>query len=548
MRFGLLVNGPKLQQWQYHAVQKLIEDGHEPVLAVMRCLPRAKVSLFQKLTNYPLNNLLYRIWQRYLFRPTAKKELDISHLLNTMHLIECTPEIRGITEWIPEATALKVKTFGLDFMLRFGFNIIRGSLLDVPTYGIWSFHHDDEQLIRGGPPGFWEVYHRHEVNGVVLQRITEKLDAGELIEKIWLPVIRHSYKAHLNQILSESAFMPAKACRRISMHGMKASAPEKKGKLYRNPNNLRMLRFMLRMPYQRLTFHLNQLLKQESWKIGISTIGRSQAVKFPDQLYKSIRWISHPSAYQYLADPFIIDFQEENIILAEQFDYRSGKGKLVRLMPAEGYRAVPVDTPGDFHWSFPFLLVKGEQLFCLPECYTSGALSLLEFDPVHNRLMNPLILISDVEALDPVLFEHQGLWWLLFSQKNMPGVQLFAWFSENLTGPYNPHPLNPLKTDPRSARNAGAPFYHEGKLIRPAQDSSGSYGKAVVLCSIEVLTRDNFAETEIGRIEPDKQWAFHSGLHTFNGTHETVMIDAKSYRFSLAGFRHTWKLKTRKTK
>ena len=40
------------------------------------------------------------------------------------------------------------------FMLRVGFNIIRGEILNVPKYGVWSFHHDDEVKYRGGPAGY----------------------------------------------------------------------------------------------------------------------------------------------------------------------------------------------------------------------------------------------------------------------------------------------------------------------------------------------------------------------------------------------------------
>lgn len=548
MRFGLMVNGPKLQQWQYYAVQRLIDDGHEPVLALMRNGPKSRASLFGKLYRYPYKNLLYRLWQRYIFRPDAKKELDISDLLDKMKVIECIPEVRGTTEWIPEETAPIVKELKLDFMLRFGFNIVRGTILDAPTYGIWSFHHDDEQLIRGGPPGFWEVYHNHDVNGVILQRLTDKLDAGPVIGKIWLPVIKHSYKAHFNQILSESAFLPAKACRSIIRHGMKAETCSKKGKLYRNPHNEQMLRLFLTMPLRRIYFHLHQLLRQESWRIGVSNTSLSHLGAEPPFVLGEMHWVIHPDPAHYYADPFALNYRNQNIILAEHFNYKTGKGQLVRLLPEEGFRAVPVHCPGNYHWSFPFLLDYKAKVYCLPECHTSGRLTIYEFDPQQNRLDNPVVLLSDVEALDPVLIEHHGLWWLLFSQKNMPGVQLFGWYAESPFGPYMPHPLNPLKTDPRSARNAGAPYIHEGKLIRPAQDCSGAYGRAVVLCRIDKLTPDDFLETEIGRIVPERQWTYNSGLHTLNANSDLLLVDAKTYRFSWAGLWHTWKLKTRKTR
>ena len=542
-----MVNSSHLQQWQFDAVHRLLEDGHDLVLSVVRTQDEQTQSLWSRLTNYPYNNFLYRFWQRFLFRPAAKQQVDISHLLAKITLIPCRPEIKGHNEWIPEQVAQAVSRLEPDFLLRFGFNIIRGSLLNVPKYGIWSFHHDDEQIIRGGPPGFWEVFYGHQVNGVILQRLTEKLDGGPVLDKIWLPVVGHSYKAHLNNLLTESAFMPARVCRSIALNGMRVAPSEKPGKIYRKPVNSCMLRFFLKMPMRRISFHLQQLFRQESWRIGIITTGVNHPI-YPDGLqHHEIQWITHPDRAQYYADPFVVRHHGKTIILAEHFDYSPGKGNLVRLIPEEGFRAVQVSAPDSFHRSFPFLLPFQDKVYCIPECYASRQLTLFTFDPEQNRLHEPQILLSDFEAIDPILFENEGLWWLMCSQKRMPGVQLFAWYAEKPQGPFRPHPLNPLITDPRSARNAGAPFLHNGQLIRPAQDVAGAYGKAVVFKRVDVLSTSDYRETVVGRLEPENSWEFHHGLHTFNSNNKITLIDAKTYRFSLAGLRHVWKLKTKRS-
>lgn len=544
MRFGLLVNGPFLQRWQYQTVQHLLDDGHILVVAVGREETFQPVSFFSKVAKYPYQWFIYRFWQRFFFRPKAKNIIDISEILTGIDTIKCLPEVRGKTEWIPDEVVGRVRQHNPDFLLRFGFNIIRGGILEAAVYGVWSFHHDDEQVIRGGPPGFWEVFNGHNTNGVMLQRLTEKLDAGPIIDKIWLPVIRHSYKAHLDMLLSESAFMPARACRSIALHGVKTRVPETVGRLYRNPKNMSMLRFMLKIPARRIGFHLQQLFRQESWCIGLAVADHKTMTIRPELSDLSVRWIKHPDRTQYFADPFIVDFQGQTIILAEQFSYHTGRGRLVRLLPENDYQAVEVQTPDELHRSFPFLFVHGGKLFCLPECYTSRTITLFEFNPDNNHLENPRVLLRNVDALDPLLFEHEGRWWLLYSRKHLPGIQLFAWYAESPFGPFRPHRLNPLKTDPRSTRNAGAPFMMNGFLIRPAQDIAGTYGKAVVMNRVEVLTPEDFSESPLGRLEPDSSWQFNQGLHTFNGNGNLIVLDAKTYRFSLAGFRHVWKQKT----
>ncbi|MBK9290025.1 MAG: hypothetical protein IPM52_00080 [Bacteroidetes bacterium] len=546
MRFGLLVNGLFLQQWQYHAVQQLIADGHQLVLLVVRQDDAQPAGLFQKLSAYPYRHFLYRFWQRYFFRPDAKKQRHIQDLLHGVEVIGCKPQVSGPVEYIPEEVVKRVGELAPDFLLRFGFNILRGGILDAARFGLWSFHHDDEQLIRGGPPGFWEVFHKHEVNGVMLQRLTDKLDAGLILAKIWLPVTGHSYKAHLDSLLKESAFMPAQVCRRIALNGFSAAPPAKTGKLFRNPSNLRMLQFFLRMPFRRLMFHLRQLWRHESWCIGLSRIPAGNPAGLQMAAPTPVQWLVHPDKAQYYADPFVVEYHGETIVLAEHFDYRSGRGSLVSIKVNDNFEVQEVKAPDGMHRSFPYLFVHQGKLYCLPECYQSGRITLFEFDTERNCLQHPVKLLSGVEALDPVLFPHRGLWWLMFSRKNLPGVQLFAWYADSPFGPFSPHPLNPVKTDPRSARNAGAPFVHNGQLYRPAQDVAGSYGKAVLLQRVDCLSPHDYSETEAGRIEALPQWRFNRGLHTFNRAGTIAVFDAKRFIFSLAGLRHVWKLKTRK--
>ena len=49
--------------------------------------------------------------------------------------------------------------------------------------GIISFHHGDNNINRGGPAGFWEVFNEEPSTGFIIQRLTEELDGGDVIFK-----------------------------------------------------------------------------------------------------------------------------------------------------------------------------------------------------------------------------------------------------------------------------------------------------------------------------------------------------------------------------
>ena len=48
----------------------------------------------------------------------------------------------------------KIKKLHLDLLIRGGSGILKGEILNICRLGIISFHHGDNNLNRGGPPGF----------------------------------------------------------------------------------------------------------------------------------------------------------------------------------------------------------------------------------------------------------------------------------------------------------------------------------------------------------------------------------------------------------
>ena len=72
--------------------------------------------------------------------------LDQQNIFRDVPQLTPTITLRGKSSQIFDAKSVAtIASYNLDFILRFGFNIIRGEILEVPRYGVWSFHHDDEK-------------------------------------------------------------------------------------------------------------------------------------------------------------------------------------------------------------------------------------------------------------------------------------------------------------------------------------------------------------------------------------------------------------------
>ncbi len=548
LRFGLLCNSLKLERWQADAIRQLIEGGMQLVVVVTNDMPEPKERLFKKLTVYPYCQVLFRVWNRYIFRPKSKSLVDIRQLIHTAEIFQIRPTKKGISNYFKDEEVHKLKTLNLDFILRFGFNIIRGDILEVAKYGVWSFHHDDEEVIRGGPPGFWEVYKGSHINAVILQQLTDSLDKGIILKKDYYRSIKHSYKAHLDQIYEESSRMPIQVCRNILEGRTHFTPSASKAKIYRPPDNIQFIWFACKMIYRRISFHIRHLFWQEDWNVGLINRELETIIDLPELSNQETIWLPKTRASEYPADPFVTSYRGEVMLFYELFSYAKGKGIIAMSKASENFQKVHKVLSGDFHYSFPFVFKHHDELYCIPECYESNSIRLFHWHAQVAFGRSEKELISDVSAVDPVLFELNGLWWLLFTKKHLPSVHLYAYYAKSMFGPFTAHFNNPIKSDISSSRNAGSIIISGGKVIRPAQDCARDYGVAVVLNEIISLDPTHFEEAPLRRIEPFSRGTYNRGLHTLNGIGDLTVIDGKSFGFTLAGFMHQLKHKFNMTK
>ena len=121
-------------------------------------------------------------------------------------------------------------------------------------------------------------------------------------------------------------------------------------------------------------------------------------------------------------------------------------------------------------------------------------------------------------------------------------MNLFVYYAESITGPYVPHAANPVKTDIRSSRPAGNFIETNGRIYRPAQDCSETYGGKIQINEIVKLSETEFEEKTVKTIlSPDKK--FNKGFHTISSCGELTVFDTKSYIFSLSNFKRKLKRK-----
>jgi len=504
--FGVMSSGYVFQAWQANCIHQLMRNGIIPKLLILDANAQPKKSFWQKTTNYLNRKGLYHLYQRLFFRPQAKETVDLKEQLAAVETIACKTSRKKFSEYFSDDDIKVIKNHNLSFILRFGFNIIRGEILEVARFGVWSFHHDDEQKYRGGPPGFWEIMKNDPVTAVILQRLTSKLDGGIILKKGYFKTITHSYSGQIDNLYFETSSFPLQVCKDI-LNGQaayfNAAQSLTRAHVYKAPSNMEMVNFSFKLIFNKLLFHHNEVYHPEDWNIGILSKPVNEVTKNP--VPTEITRLPVPPRGHYYADPFGFIQNEKLNLVFENYNYRNRKGIISRVDFAEGnFGKIQPAIAENFHLSYPFILEEEGQLFCIPETAAINQVRLYKLDQETGEFHFHRTLLEGFPAADPTIFNFGGLWWLFATHQRQSNTKLFAFYANRLFEPFVPHNNNPIKVDVRSARPAGTPFFDGKNLIRPAQDCSETYGGRVVLNRILTLNPDKFSEEEVGFLEPEK--------------------------------------------
>jgi hypothetical protein len=530
-RFGVMCYGPVMRQWEVQSVRHLLDAGlAEPVLVIIDASQEGKRIGERVLEQGRPHGQPFGLGL-LLNRCRALVPTSLEPLLSGITRIECEPVEDG-----PHAGHFSTKDVAaiadhrLDFILRFAFTTIRGDVLNIPRYGIWSFLHGrhDDHLVRA--PLFREMYGGESVVRVLLERLTDERESTTVLREGYVNTIKHSYGQSIDNVYFEAARWPARQCRvllRTPERAGKASAPLTGAKKHVEPDLPEAVILALKLLRNLVKTKLQALFCHPQWNIGI--------VRAPVHRFLDPGALPEP---QYLpglrkgtlrADPFGLMRNGRLTLLFEEVDYESSKGIITAVQVAESGAALSSQKVFDlpFHMSYPYLFEHDGQVYCVPETAENRRISLFAAADFPKSWEKVTDIGEGVSAIDTTVFNYEGRWWIAFTDREEGAdLSLFLWYGQEVTGPWTPHALNPVKTDARSSRPGGTPFLHKGILYRPAQDCSESYGAKIVINRVRRLTPDEFEEEPAAVVEPQRNGPFPDGLHTLSSVGEITVLDA----------------------
>lgn len=261
-------------------------------------------------------------------------------------------------------------------------------------------------------------------------------------------------------------------------------------------------------------------MKHEFWTIAYRPRGEQT---LPENTAAPFRVI--PNTWRYwAADPHLFEEGGKTWVFAELYDRVLRRGVIGCCYITENGASpwkVAMNMP--FHLSYPHLFRKEDGIYMIPESYVGNEIALykaVDF-PYHWERVKPIK--ENCVAVDTTRIPWNGSTWLL-TQDEDSGLTLMT---EDGTKSWSI-----TKNDPMT-RPAGPVFVHNGKLLRPSQDCSDGYGRAVRFHEVLEVGDGIYREKFLCEIRPEQitsDLKFPAeGIHTYGQTEKYEVIDLKGF-------------------
>jgi hypothetical protein len=415
----------------------------------------------------------------------------------------------------PGVSLSEIGSQDLDVVLCLDPKASPGELARHARLGAWSLYGEAQLL--------WKMYDADFVAPITLRAVTAT-DGDRTICRSVIQADHVSLHRSRCRAARRAALLPARGLR--ALH--EPAQVEEQDASRSLPTNAMMARLLWRVASGVLRRRVSGWLREKQWFIAY---GRGAAP--PTAIM--------PPPGRFYADPFLFRREGRRYVFFEDYDSRSGRAEIRYLeIDEHGRHCSPrLALRQDCHLSYPFVFAEGDDVYMLPETAGHRTVELYRAARFPDEWTLERVLLSDVTATDATLLRHEGRWWLfvaLATDGGRPVDELCLFSSDSLHGEWEPHPLNPVVSDVRSARPAGRIFSRSGQLIRPAQDCSEAYGGRLVFNRIDVLSPTEYREAPIGAIEP----AVDTGnlrTHSYDsdGTYEVLDGFRMRPKLALAG-------------
>ncbi len=530
LKIGLIISNQTLLKWEYTIIKALIESDYAEINLVINFSHSSPKKMSTGLwVHEKLDRLIFK------HKGSFDSKIDSSEIFQgiSQFNVKSDNEILNHTE--------DIKKLDLDVIICFDIQSPDIEQIQISKYGIWYYEVGD--ALQFG--NFWECYREVTKNklefSVALKTVFGRQKPIVLFQS-FLSIYPHSILVNRNNAYHYAIDIYLRILKKLYseqenffsrvLEENKSDTYVLNNKNYDVPNSFEAFKNILLINWRFLSSKI-KFSDKSYWFLQYKI--HDQLSTFPPDVSSFNKLV--PSKDRFWADPFPLYNNGRYFIFFEELDFKSDKGHISFLELDEQGDVIKIEKiiERPYHMSYPFLLDWNKELYMVPETSGNKTIEVYKCTQFPNKWEFVMNLMKNISAKDTTLFYHNDLWWLFTSIKSEHGncSELHLFYSTDfLSNEWINHPQNPIVSDVRYERGAGSIFINNGKLYRPSQDCSGTYGRAVNFNEIVTLNTEDYKEIMTSRIEPFWDNTL-IGTHTFNLAENFVVVDALQRRLRI---------------
>lgn len=541
LRIGVMLDSWRVEAWTARMLEIISQSSYANIeLLIFNADPQFAGGILNRLRENA-GRWLYRLYMRLERlvcrpRPSAFESVDLKQLLGDVASMTVMPRRKRRCDFFPADAVSQLKSHDLDVIIRSGFGLLKGDVLTSARMGVWSYHHGDNRVLRGGPSGFWEVFKGWPVTGSILQILTEKIDDGTILARSWSSTNLFSVVNNRNKYFWKSMMILPRKLEELYRFGPEEFLERVEplndrlffydNRMFRPPSNCQFVSAFFAHMWRSASRVAYRLVFREQWHLMFR---KAADISTSFWLYKTLNLEGDCLR----ADPFVIEEEGRYYVFFEEVPAKSGKGHIaVAVLDGEGAlietRKV-LERP--WHIAYPCVFDWNGQRYMAPDSSANGSVDLYRCESFPDKWVFDKTLIANIQAADPTLFEYSGKWWMFASVKEHSATsywdEVSLYYADSpLSDDWMPHPANPVVSDARKARPAGGIIKREGRIYRVSQNCTRGYGYGMNLHEITALDENRYSEKDVCSMEPNWDSSV-TGLHTLGWCGGLTVIDVR---------------------
>lgn len=528
LTIALVVEGEYVSAWQYLMLERLLKVTGVELKAVI-FHPIVHYPLSQKI-NWTLLKIL-RLVDGFIFRCPAKAQVAKSFLGLLGDIRLCEMHSKRYQQLLSQQA--------MDLVIDLTGHSLDSALLTWPRYGVWRHFYGNPAMLGDCYVGVREYIHKQAeiVSGV--ERLSDAESVPDMLFYATTSTDQTSISRSIERTLWKMVdFIPQRIQELLTVGADKffihtkervRSFPVAQAYTNRPLSVYLMLGVIARYPLNFLYKLYKVAFRTEQW---VLLVGQQPAHAYANHALEQFRKITPPRD-RFWADPFVVDYENQQYVFFEEFFYATGKGHIACLqIHADGSHSQPINVlERPYHLSYPFIFTYKGQQYLIPETASNRTIELYRCETFPHQWVLEKTLMTNIEAYDATLLHHGGKWWMFVGMRTnhhcSPNEALYLFYADcPLSTEWQAHPQNPVISQASHARPAGPIVEENGKLYRPSQNCVGLYGRGLNINLIQQLDAQRYVEETVSYVLPEGAYDI-DGMHTLGVSTGLAVSDAR---------------------